>query len=83
MNGLSDFLFARPSFVEGMGRALDLGDTLTEYNRSPSGVQADWYALFADWRAVGQDLLSVIAAKRMELEEARRGVQEKQTAKAE
>ncbi len=57
MNGLSDFLFARPSLTEGMSRVLDLGDTLTEYNRSPSGEQADYYALFADWRAVGQDII--------------------------
>lgn len=56
MGDFSDILYARPSFVEGMARALDLGGTLTEYNQSPTGAQADSYALRADWRAVGHDL---------------------------
>ncbi len=49
----TDFLFARPSFVEGIARILDFGDTLTEYNRSE---QADALALRADWRAVATEL---------------------------
>jgi len=58
MGDFSDILYARPSFVEGMARALDLGGTLTEYNQSPTGAQADSYALRADWRAVSHDLVS-------------------------
>lgn len=77
MNGLSDFLFARPSFLEGAGRALDLGDTLTEYNRSFSGVQADWCALFSDWRMIGQDLKNVIQARRAEIEQGEKSVETK------
>jgi hypothetical protein len=56
MGDYSDILYARPSFLEGMARALDLGGTLQEYNQSPTGAMADGYALRADWRAVGQDL---------------------------
>ncbi|MFO0966852.1 MAG: hypothetical protein U0793_14865 [Gemmataceae bacterium] len=56
MSTLSTFLFAEPSFAEGMARAIDLGGTLNEYNRSPSGELADYFALSADWRAVGCDL---------------------------
>ncbi len=57
MNPYFGFLFARPSFLEGVARALDLGGTLQEYNSSPSPEQADALALSADWRVVGADLL--------------------------
>ncbi len=53
---MSDFLFARPSFWEGLGRLIDFGGTLTEFNSSPSGPQADRLALEQDWRMVGNDL---------------------------
>ncbi len=56
MVGVTGFFYARPSFLGGMARALDLGDTLTEYNQSLTPEQADDLALAADWQAVGQDL---------------------------
>lgn len=52
----SSILFASPSFAEGAARILDFGDTLTEYNRSPSSEEADANALRADWSAVIDDL---------------------------
>lgn len=55
--GYSDFLFTTPSFIEGVMRILDLGDTLTEFNRSQGTIQADNLALRQDWSAVGHDLL--------------------------
>lgn len=33
---MSDFLFARPSFWEGLGRLIDFGGTLTEFNSAAS-----------------------------------------------
>lgn len=57
MNPYFGFLFARPSFVEGVARALDLGGTLQEYNSATSPEQADALALGADWHVVGRDLL--------------------------
>ena len=48
-------LFARPSFLEGVGRLLDFGDTMTEYNQSLTPKQADELALRADWEAVAGD----------------------------
>ena len=60
MSELSTFLFAVPSFSEGMGRVLDVGDTLTEYNRSETTEQADQRALQADWCAVGLDIFSAV-----------------------
>jgi hypothetical protein len=56
MGDYSSFLFARPSVAEGVGRLLDFGDTLTEYNRSPSEEQADINAAWCDWLAVAADL---------------------------
>ncbi|MDR0648224.1 MAG: hypothetical protein LBF92_02665 [Synergistaceae bacterium] len=38
---MDDFLFAAPSFIRDMGRAIDLGDTMTQYNRSESPEAAD------------------------------------------
>jgi hypothetical protein len=55
MGDYSTFLFARPSFAEGMARALDFGGTLQEYNRSITPEQADNIALAADIEAVNAD----------------------------
>lgn len=52
----STFLFAEPSFTEGIARVVDLGGALNVYNSSASPEEADWLAIFADWRAVGEDL---------------------------
>ena len=62
MTQMSDLLFARPSFLEGMARILDMGGTLTEFNRSPDGEAADSLAIASDWYAVGQDLRNAIDA---------------------
>jgi hypothetical protein len=59
--GNSDFLFARPSFIEGMARVLDLGCTLNEYNYSRTGAEADAKALKNDFLMVFQDLGSSIS----------------------
>ena len=68
MSPLSSFLFAEPSFVEGMSRVLDLGGTLNVYNVSPTGKQADSRALYADWRAVGQAIHDVILEEYLRLQ---------------
>jgi hypothetical protein len=60
MNDYTNILFANPSFIEGMGRILDFGDTMTEINRSATPEQADQYATIADWRAIGADLRAVM-----------------------
>jgi hypothetical protein len=53
---MSDFLFARPSFIEGVARLADLGNALNSYNVSRTGGQADARALDRDWRALAHDL---------------------------
>jgi len=57
----SDFLFATPSFVEGMGRLIDFGDLLTEYNTSRTSEEADRRATTQDWLAVGDELRGALA----------------------
>jgi hypothetical protein len=56
----STFLFATPTWSEGVGRLLDFGDTLTQYNESATPEQADYRAFEMDWRAVGGDILGAI-----------------------
>lgn len=46
-------LFARPSFLEGFCRILDLGSTLNIYNCDRNEIETDMKALFSDWLTVG------------------------------
>lgn len=56
MRASTHFLYALPSFWGGWARILDLTGTLTEYNRSVTPKQADFFALKSDWLVVGDDL---------------------------
>lgn len=60
MSNHTDFLYARPSFAEGVARLLDFGNTLSEYNQSRSGVEADYRAMRADWEAIGEDMKEAV-----------------------
>ena len=51
----SDFLFGRPSFVEGWARLWDFGNCLNEYNVSE---EPDAVALWMDWAVVGDQIAS-------------------------
>lgn len=62
MNEHSGLLSAAPSFLEGVARAIDIGDTLTEYGGSEDGARA----LRFDWQAVGDDMRRAIAQYRQE-----------------
>jgi hypothetical protein len=53
---MTDYLFTHPSFWGGMARTLDLGDTLTEFNRSLFGHEADIIAIKSNWMAIGKDI---------------------------
>ncbi len=63
MSKLSTFLFADPSFTEGMARVLDLRGVLNLYNNSQTADQADFWAIYADWRAVGRDIRDATTAE--------------------
>lgn len=49
-------LFARPSFISGVARILDLGSSLNGYNIDRSAEEADSKATSADWQMVGRDI---------------------------
>jgi hypothetical protein len=53
---MGDFLFARPSLLEGIGRNIDLFGLMNNYNYSKNGAEADMKALINDWAAVYGDL---------------------------
>lgn len=52
----SSFLFALPTWQEGVGRLVDFGDALTDYNDTRSPEDADARATAQDWLAVGDEL---------------------------
>ncbi len=58
--GRAGRLFARPSFVEGVSRILDLGATLNVYNQNTTPEEADFEALESDWLSVGDELVSAM-----------------------
>ena len=52
---MSDFLFARPSILEGIGRNIDLFGILNDYNRSQNGREADIKAMRNDIAMLKKD----------------------------
>jgi hypothetical protein len=52
----TDFLFAKPSFASGLGRAIDLCGHFDKYNSSGSESEADERAIRVDWLVVGKDM---------------------------
>ena len=54
-------LYARPSFIEGAARNIDILNVLREYNESRTAEEADNEAMKSDWYAVGDDLKSSIS----------------------
>ena len=62
MSDYTFFLFARPSVIEGVARLSDFAGTLSRYNVSETGLQADRRAICADWMAVGADIRQAVQA---------------------
>ena len=63
----SSFLYARPSFAEGLSRVLDFAGTVNEYNRSITPEQADYLAMFGDWQFIGMDIARALDEEREKL----------------
>ena len=63
-------LFARPSFLEGVGRIIDFGASLNIYNESQSTALADLNAITSDWASVGDSLRSALISYSSDLEKA-------------
>ena len=62
MGACTDYLIARPSFLEGVARLADVGGTLNQYNYSSDGEEADAIAIWMDWAVIGQDIYGAIQA---------------------
>lgn len=60
---LSTFLFARPSFMTGVARTLDIGATFDAWNESATPELADQRALRADFLAAANEFRQVVEAK--------------------
>jgi hypothetical protein len=71
MGDYTDLLYARPSFPEGVARIMDLAGALNVYNQAAPPEQADAWALWSDWAAIGQDFRA--AAARLAAEQAAAG----------
>ena len=65
----SSYLFSTPSFIEGVGRLLDFGSTLNNYNYSKSDKEADYKAIRSDWCAVGCNIREVFEIERQKQNE--------------
>ena len=52
---MSDFLFARPSVLEGAARTIDLFGVLQAYNTSETPAEADARAFAADVASLRED----------------------------
>lgn len=61
--GRTDLLFAQPSFLTGLARAVDIGATLSRhsYNEAPTPAAADAVAMASDWATVGEDIRNAVA----------------------
>ena len=64
--GNSDFLVAKPSFLTGMARSIDLFGQLTDYNYSETQEKADIRALMQDAHVISKDMRTAMR----ELEES-------------
>jgi len=67
MSERTAYLFARPSFIEGVARIFDFSGSLNVYNESETPAEADKRALANDWRAVGDDIRAAMKALDSEL----------------
>ena len=65
---MTDYLFARPSLLSGVGSLMDLAGGAHRYNRWPSASESDAWALFSDWVAVGNDLRAAIGTVAAEID---------------
>lgn len=71
----SYLLFAKPSFLEGLARCIDLGATLDEYNSTLTQHQADLIALRADWETIGEDIAKAISQEETKIVEQKQQIE--------
>jgi len=71
---MTDYLYARPSVLEGIGRNIDLFGVLNYYNTSQDGEEADNTAITNDLLAVYTDLYNAYLTTICQIETRKIGV---------
>jgi len=56
----TDFLFATPSILVGLGRLVDLFGVTNVYNESVCSEEADARGMYSDFRITGEDIADAI-----------------------
>ncbi len=56
----TNLLYAKPGFLSGIARALDIAGIFDSYNDSPTGSMADYMAIKSDWKTIGNDLRNIM-----------------------
>ena len=69
------YLFPLPSFWEGVSRIVDPFGSLNQQMEFESDAEADRFAIYCDWAAVGDDIRSV--ASQLQEEVVSQGVAKK------
>ena len=64
-------LYAKPSFLSGAARLVDIGGVFDQYNTSDSEEEADSLALASDWSVIGDDLRQAMGEMDKELNASR------------
>ena len=62
----TDFLFAQPTFLTGIGRLVDLFEVFDDYNHSRTEAEADARGLYADFRITGEDIVRALQSAKDE-----------------
>lgn len=57
----TDYLFARPSFLLGIGSLLNIAGNYYNFNYSESDIESDIKAMENDWGIIGGDIMRSIS----------------------
>jgi hypothetical protein len=61
MSRYTSLFYTQPTFLEGVGRLLDVGGFFDDHDVALSETEIDRVALASDWYAVGEDLRRAIS----------------------
>jgi hypothetical protein len=70
-NYRSDYLFAKPSFLIGMGSVFNIGGNYFSFNNSYNDSEADAKAMQSDWGVVGLDIESAVENLKRSIEQVK------------
>jgi len=71
---MTDFLYAKPSILEGIGRNIDFFGSFNDYNYSADGETADRIAIATDLLAVYMDFYKAYCKTICQIEQKKTAV---------